>query len=315
MVESGYPRPGAAAPSGDGPRGGPAPSDGPGAEGTVRGATARKMVIGAQLRRLREAAGITRSAAAYAVRASDSKLSRLELGRVAFKERDVADLLAMYGVQDEAEREAFLEMVRHANQPGWWRRYSDVMPGWFQDFVGLEESASLIQAYELQFVPGLLQTEAYAMAIATRGRPDFAPEDVRRRIALRIERQKILFGVKAPTLWVVLDESVLHRPIGGRQVLRAQLEHVLELSHRPNITVQVVPNHLSGYAAEGSFSILRFAEPELPDVAYVEHLGGALYLDGVSEIETFSLALDRLMVDADTPDRSRQFIAKVLAET
>jgi hypothetical protein len=189
------------------------------------------------------------------------------------------------------------------------------MPGWFQDFVGLEESASLIQAYELQFVPGLLQTEAYAMAIATRGRPDFAPEDVRRRIALRIERQKILFGVKPPTLWVVLDESVLRRPIGGRQVLRTQLERMLELTHRPNITVQVVPNHLSGYAAEGSFSILRFAEPELPDVAYVEHLGGALYLDGISEIETFSLAMDRLMVDADTPDRSRQAIAKALAET
>jgi transcriptional regulator with XRE-family HTH domain len=299
MVEDGYPGPGAVSVSTD---------------GSVRGATARRMVLGAQLRRLREAAGISRSEAAYAVRASDSKMSRLELGRVAFKERDVTDLLTMYGVRDAGEREAFLEMVRHANQPGWWRRYSDVMPAWFQDFVGLEESASLIQAYELQFVPGLLQTEAYALAIATRGRPDFAPEDVRRRIALRVERQKILFGVKPPVLWAVLDESVLHRPIGGRQVLRAQLEQMLELSHRSNITIQVVPPHLSGYAAEGSFTILRFAEPELPDIAYVEHLGGALYLDGVAEIETFSLALDRLMVDADTPDRSRQVIAKALAE-
>jgi transcriptional regulator with XRE-family HTH domain len=290
------------------------PSGPSGTEGAVRGATARRMVLGSQLRRLREGAGISRSEAAYAVRASDSKLSRLELGRVAFKERDVSDLLTMYGVREPGEREAFLEMVRHANQPGWWRRYSDVMPGWFQDFVGLEESASLIQAYELQFVPGLLQTQAYAMAIATRGRPEFAADDVRRRIALRIERQKILVGVRPPTLWVVLDESVLRRPIGGRAVLRAQLEHMIELSQRPNITIQVVPNHLSGYAAEGSFTVLRFAESELPDVAYVEHLGGALYLDGVSEIETFSLALDRLVVDAETPDRSRQFIAKVLTE-
>jgi transcriptional regulator with XRE-family HTH domain len=285
-----------------------------GESGSARGVTARRMVLGAQLRRLREAAKVSRAEAAYAVRASESKVSRLEHGRVAFKERDVADLLTMYGVADIAEREAFLEMVRHANQPGWWRRYGDVMPGWFQDFVGLEESASLIQAFELQFVPGLLQTEQYALAVATRGRPDFASPEVRRRIALRMERQKILIGVHPPTLWAVLDESVLYRPLGGRRVLRDQLEHMLEISQRPNVTIQVVPRHLSGYAAEGSFNILRFAEPELPDVVYVEHLGGALYLDGQAEIEIYSLALDRLMVDADTPDRSRQLITKVLAE-
>jgi transcriptional regulator with XRE-family HTH domain len=283
-------------------------------DGAARGATARRMVLGAQLRRLREKANITRSDAAYAVRASDSKLSRLELGRVAFKERDVADLLTMYGVSDRAEREVFLDMVRHANQPGWWRRYNDVLPNWFQDFVGLEESASLIQSYELQFVPGLLQIEAYAMAIATRGRPEFAADDVLRRIAARMQRQKILFGVHPPTLWVVLDESVLRRPIGGRRVLRAQLEHMIEMSMRSNITIQVVPNHLSGYAAEGAFTLLRFAEPELPHVAYVEHLGGALYLDGLAEIEIYSRALDRLMVDAETPERSRQLLAKALAE-
>ena len=283
-------------------------------DGAARGATARRMVLGAQLRRLREKAKITRAEAAYTVRASESKMSRLELGRVAVKERDVADLLTMYGVGDPAEREAFLDMVRHANQPGWWRRYNDVLPSWFQDFVGLEESASLIQCYELQFVPGLLQLEAYAMAIATRGRPEFAPDDVKRRIAARMERQKILFGVHPPTLWVVLDESVLRRPIGGRQVFRAQLEHMIEMSLRPNITIQVVPHHLSGYAAEGAFTILRFAEPELPHVAYIEHLGGALYLDGLAEIEVYGRALDRLMVDAETPERSRQMLAKVLAE-
>ncbi|HZG91355.1 MAG TPA: helix-turn-helix transcriptional regulator [Pseudonocardia sp.] len=288
-----------------------AASDG---EGPVRGATARRMVLGAQLRRLREAAGVARSEAAYAIRASDSKLSRVELGRVAFKERDVSDLLSMYGVRDPGERDAFLDMVRHANQPGWWRRYSDVMPGWFQDFVGLEESASLIQTYELQFVPGLLQIEPYAMAIASRGRPEYAAEDVRRRMALRIERQKILVGVRPPTLWVVMDESVLHRPIGGRAVLRDQVEHMLEQSLRPNVKIQVVPYHLSGYGAEGSFTMLRFAEPELPHVAYVEHLGGALYLDGLAEIETYSRAFDRLMVDAETPERSRQLLTKRLAE-
>ncbi|OLT11579.1 transcriptional regulator [Pseudonocardia sp. CNS-139] len=279
-----------------------------------RGSTARRIVLGAALRRLREQSGISRADAGYVIRSSDSKVSRLELGRVAFKERDVADLLTMYGITDSTERESFLDMVRHANQPGWWRRYNDVMPHWFQDFVGLEESASRIQAYELQFVPGLLQTEAYARAIATRGRPEFAPSDTDRRIHLRVQRQRILSGVNPTRLWAVLDESVLRRPIGGRRVLHEQLESLLESSRQPNVTIQVVPKYLSGYAAEGSFTILRFAEPELPDVVYVEHLGGAVYLDSLEDVELYGRALDRLAVDAETPDRSRQLIAKVLAD-
>jgi transcriptional regulator with XRE-family HTH domain len=279
-----------------------------------RGATARRIVLGAQLRRLREAAHISRADAGYAIRSSDSKVSRLELGRVAFKERDVSDLLTMYGITDPGERDAFLEMVKQANEPGWWRRYSDVMPAWFHDFVGLEESASRIQTYELQFVPGLLQTEAYARSIATRGRPEYAPDDAERRVTLRMRRQKILTGMNPPKLWVVLDESVLHRPIGGRAVLRAQLEQLLELSKLSSITIQIVPYHLSGYAAEGSFTVLRFAEPELPDVVYVEHLSGALYIDRQEEVELYSRSVDRLTVDADTPDRSRQVLAKALAE-
>lgn len=278
------------------------------------GGTARRIVLGAQLRRLREAAEISRADAGYAIRASESKLSRLELGRVGFKERDVADLLTMYGITDPGERETFLEMVKHANEPGWWRRYSNVMPSWFQDFVGLEESASQIQIYELQFVPGLLQTEEYARAIAIHGRPEFTPEDMERRITLRMQRQKVLSSIKAPKLWAVIDESVLHRPIGGRQVARAQIEHLLELAKLPHITVQIVPYRLSGYAAEGSFTILRFAEPDLPDVVYVEHLGGALYLDSQEEIELYSRALDRLTVDGDTPDRSHQILTKIRAE-
>jgi hypothetical protein len=180
--------------------------------------------------------------------------------------------------------------------------------------VGLEESASRIQTYELQFVPGLLQTEAYARSIATRGRPEYASDDAERRVTLRMRRQKILTGMNSPKLWVVLDESVLHRPIGGRAVLRAQLEQLLELSKLSNVTIQIVPYHLSGYAAEGSFTVLRFAEPELPDVVYVEHLSGALYLDRQDEVELYSRAVDRLSVDADTPERSRQILARALAE-
>lgn len=279
-----------------------------------RGSTARRIVLGTALRRLREQAGISRGEAGYQIRASDSKVSRLELGRVAFKERDVADLLTMYGITDAGERESFLSMVRQANQPGWWRRYSDVMPNWFQDFVGLEESASRIHAYELQYVPGLLQTESYARAIATRGRPDFAPPDVERRIHLRMQRQRILNGVNPTTLWVVIDESVLRRPIGGRRVLLEQIDHLVEAARQPNVTIQIVPKPLSGYAAEGSFTILRFAEPELPDVIYIEHLGGALYLDSLDDMELYGRALDRLAVDAETPDSSRQLMDKIRSE-
>jgi transcriptional regulator with XRE-family HTH domain len=285
-----------------------------GGNGELSGApTARRIVLGAQLRRLREAADISRAEAGYAIRGSDSKISRMELGRVGFKERDVADLLTMYGVTDAGERTVFLEMVRKSNERGWWHRYTDLMPDWFQDFVGLEESAALIQNYELQFVPGLLQTEEYIRAVASHGRPEHLDEPTERRVRLRLQRQKVLSRPGAPRLWAVVDESVLHRPIGGAAVLRRQIDHLLEMTRLPNITLQIVPYDMSGYSAEGSFSMLRFAEPALPDIVYIEHFGGALYLDRPAEIELYGRVIDRLAVDAETPDRSRQMLSKVRA--
>jgi Domain of unknown function (DUF5753)/Helix-turn-helix domain len=282
--------------------------------GELSGApTARRIVLGASLRRLREEAEISRAAAGYAIRGSDSKISRMELGRVGFKERDVADLLTMYGVTDLSKREMFLEMVRKSNERGWWHRYTDLMPDWFQDFVGLEESASLIQNYELQFVPGLLQTEEYSRAVASHGRPERLDEPTERRVRLRLQRQKVLSRPGAPRLWAVVDESVLHRPIGGPAVLRRQIDHLLEMTRQPNITLQIVPYERSGYAAEGAFSMLRFAEPALPDIVYIEHLGGALYLDRPNEIELYGRVIDRLAVDAETPDNSRQMLTKIRA--
>jgi transcriptional regulator with XRE-family HTH domain len=276
--------------------------------------TARRIVLGAQLRRLREAADISRADAGYAIRGSDSKISRMELGRVGFKERDVVDLLTMYGVTDEEERQVFLDMVRKSNERGWWHRYSGTMPNWFQDYVGLEESASLIQSYELQFVPGLMQTEDYIRAVVSHGRPELIDQEGERRVALRMQRQKILTRQGAPRVWAVVDESVLHRPIGGPRVLREQIEHLLELTRQPNVTLQILPYNMSGYAAEGAFSILRFADPSLPDIVYIEHLSGALYLDRVEELEVYGRVIDRLAVDAETPDRSRQLLSKFRQE-
>ncbi len=272
--------------------------------------TARRILLGARLRRLREAAEISRAEAGYAIRSSESKISRLELGRVSFKARDVTDLLSMYGVTDPEKRETFLEMVKRSNEPGWWHRYTDLVADWFQDYLGLEESASRIQACEQTFVPGLLQTEDYAKAIATHGWSPLAGQSAQGQVTVRMRRQALLARPDAPKLWAVIDESVLHRLIGGRHVMLAQIEHLLELTKRHNITVQMVPYQFSGYGAEGSFAMLRFAEPELPDVVYIEHLSGALYLDKRSDIELYSRVFDRLTVAAHTPDHTRQLLAK-----
>ncbi|HET9255817.1 MAG TPA: helix-turn-helix transcriptional regulator [Pseudonocardiaceae bacterium] len=276
--------------------------------------TARRIVLGARLRRLREECEISRADAGYAIRGSESKISRLELGRVSFKPRDVNDLLTMYGVADPAVREQFLEMVKASNEPGWWQRYADQLADWFLDYLGLEESASRIQSFEQQFFPGLMQTEEYARAIATSGGSELASVHEDRRVTVRLRRQALLARPDAPKLWAIIDESVLHRPTGGRRVMLAQTEHVLELTKRPNITLQMVPYRLSGYAAEGSFTLLRFAERELPTVVYLEHLTGALYLDKPVEVEQYGRAFDRVTVDAMTPAQTRQVLVKLRAE-
>jgi len=278
------------------------------------GPTVRRMILGTQLRRLRERAGLGRTEAGDSIRASDSKISRLELGRVGFKERDVTDLLTLYGVNDAEEREQLLRLAKQTNLPGWWHGYSDLMPKWFEDFVGLEEAANRIRTYELQFVPGLLQTEDYARALASHGDPKMVTDAVERRVALRMRRQKLLVGPAAPRLWAVIDESVLHRPIGGAKVLKAQIDQLLELTALSHIALQVVPYSVSGYHAEGAFTLLSFAEPEVPNIAYIEHLSGALYLEKLDEIETYSRALDQLAVVGETPDRTRQLLAKRRAE-
>ncbi|MFJ7211434.1 helix-turn-helix domain-containing protein [Amycolatopsis sp. NPDC098790] len=278
------------------------------------GPTARRMILGSQLRRLREEAGITRQQAGYNIRGSESKISRLELGRVGFKERDVTDLLTMYGVEDATERQTFLDMVKQSNEPGWWRRFGDTMPNWFTDLVGLEEAAARIQIWEPLYVSGLLQIEPYARAIFSHGRPEMADERVDQLVALRMRRQKMFSRPDAPRVWMVLDESVLFRPIGGMKVLKQQIEYLLEMSALPHVSVQVLPFSRSGLSAEHAFSLLRFGEPELPNIAYVEYLTGAHYIEKREEIEKYSRALDMLAVDAETPERSRALLAKRRAE-
>ena len=265
------------------------------------GPTVLRILLGAQLRSLREARGITREQAGYAIRASDSKISRLELGRVSFRERDVADLLTLYGVHDVAEREKALGLARRASTNGWWHNYNDILPRWFENYIGLEEAASRIRAYEVQFVPGLLQTEGYARAVTLLGHNGAAQEEVERRVEMRMKRQELLHSDHAPHLWAVVDEAVVRRLLGGRDVMREQLRHLITLCELPNVTLQIVPFARGGHAAAGGpFSILRFAEPDLPDIVYLEQLTSALYLDKRDDIERYLTVMEQLCVEAES---------------
>ncbi len=280
------------------------------------GPTALRMILGTQLRRLREAKGISRQAAGYAIRASEAKISRLELGRVGFKQRDVADLLTLYGVNDLQEREVVLGLAHGASSPGWWHKYSDVLPSWFEMYLGLEQVASVIRNYEVQFVPGLFQTEAYARAVIMLGYPDSSASEIDRRVGLRMARQELLAKPDAPSIWTVVDEAALRRLVGGRQVMRLQLERLLQLIELPHVTLQIVPFGAGGHAAAGgSFSILRFSDLDIQDIAYLEQLTSALYLDKRSDVDHYMLVMDRLCVEADPPDDSTKLLAKILKET
>jgi transcriptional regulator with XRE-family HTH domain len=282
--------------------------------GSTGGPTVLRILLGAQLRRLRESKGITRQTAGWEIRASESKISRLELGRVGFKERDVADLLSLYGVTDEQERAALLSLAQEASSPGWWHKYSDVLPAWFQAYVGLEAAAVLIRTYEVQFVPGLLQTEEYARAVIELGHPTASVEEIDRRVNLRMARQQLL-SQDGPRLWAVVDEAVLRRPIGGTDVLRAQLEALIEAAKLPNIRLQMIPFGFGGHAAAGgAFTILRFPDQDLPDVVYLEQLTGALYLDKREDVDRYLEAMERLCVEADPPAHTAEILGEILRE-
>jgi len=279
------------------------------------GPTVLRMLLGAQLRRLREAAGITRDDAGYHIRASGSKISRLELGRVSFKERDVTDLLELYGVSDPSEREKLVQLTREANATPWYQKFQDVVPDWFHVFVGLEEAAQLIRVYEVQFVPGLLQTQDYARAVIMQGSPGLDADEVERRVQLRVGRQQLLSRPSPPRFWAIVDEAALRRPMGGRDVHVAQIERLMDVIGEPNITLQVMPFKYGGHAAEGGpFMIMRFPETDLPDIVYMEYLTGAHYIDKEEEVERYAAVMERLSVAGTSPDRTREILAGMLKE-
>lgn len=275
-----------------------------------------RLLLGARLRRLREERGVSREDAGHVIRGSRSKISRMEGGRHGFKLRDVEDLLTLYGVTDEAERATLLTLAEEANTPAWWQYFNDVVPAWMQTYLAAEQAASLVRCFEVQRVPSLLQTPDYARAALRLAHSDASPEEIERRVALRMSRQRILRREPATRLWAVLDEAALRRPVGGIPVMRDQLRHLIEISRLPQVSVQIMPFLGGGHSAEGGpITIVRLPGSELPDVVYLEQLATGLYPDRPAEIECYWDTMNRLAVEAESPDETPTILHRVLQET
>ncbi|MFH9419540.1 helix-turn-helix domain-containing protein [Streptomyces sp. NPDC017529] len=261
--------------------------------------TVLRVVLGKRLQDLREKAGLSYEQAAGALDVTHATVRRMGKAEVGLKIPYVEKLLATYGVTDQDEIDGFLKLAREANRPGWWHNFRDVLPDWFSAYVSLESEANLIRGYQPHYVPGLLQTEEYARAVLRAGKPHAAREEIDRAVALRLERQSLLTRENAPMLWIVMDETVFRRPIGGPRVMRDQIARLAEATALPNVRLQIIPfaagPHPSMY---GPFHIFRFPIPELPDIAYTENLVGAVYFDQRDDVSQLLEALDRMCAQA-----------------
>ncbi|MER5396438.1 helix-turn-helix transcriptional regulator [Streptomyces sp. NPDC002599] len=269
--------------------------------------TLLKMLVGVQLAGAREDAGLSQEQAARSLGFSAAKLSRIEAGkgRRPPTEGDVRALLDLYGTEDY-QVSVLLRLLKRAGEPGWWQRYDKrLMPEWFDRLVGLQEAATTIRTFEIQYVPGLLQTPDYTRAVVERGLPTAPAAEVQRRVELRMRRRELLDRVDAPQLWAVVDESVLLRVLGSREVMRAQLEHLIEMAQRPHVVVQIVPLDVTNASAPAiPVTYLRFGGVELPDIVYLEHIRSANFLEDRDETEEYRVVLDRLADEALSPRAS-----------
>jgi len=296
--------------------GGDEPDSGP--EESPAEATVLRMLLGAQLRRLREAVGIPAEKAGYEIRASRSKISRMETGRVGLKVRDVEDLLTLYGVLDEQQRAKIITLARRSREPEWWAKYNDILPDWFETYLGLESAAASIRSFEMQFVPGLFQTEDYARTIIRADHPEEDDTEITRRVELRMARQAILKRpVNPPALEVALRESVLRCPVGGTEIMAAQLDRLAGAAGLPNVSMRVVPFSAGFHLGmlTGGFTLLRFplngsgTETE-PDTVYSDSFTGAIYLDKPGELARYSRAFAEIWETSLDEDSSRAFIGR-----
>jgi|HubBroStandDraft_1064217.scaffolds.fasta_scaffold127624_3 hypothetical protein len=278
--------------------------------------TVLRMILARQLQALREKAGLSYDQAADAIYSSAWTVRRMERAEGGLKPLTVKGLLHAYGITDPGEIDTFLTLARQANKPGWWHSYDDVLPPWFRTAIGLEESASLIRAYEPQVIPGLLQTGDYARAITRASFPAATDQETDRRVAVRLARQDLLTRPAAPRYWAVLDETALRRRIGSPAIMHGQITHLTEAARRPGITIQVIPFaagwHPSLY---GMFNVFQFHDQQLPDIVYAESLTGASYLDKPAETTRHTEALDQMCAQAASPQDTIAILQDLLKET
>ncbi|MEU8590307.1 helix-turn-helix transcriptional regulator [Streptomyces sp. NPDC048664] len=271
--------------------------------------TVGQVVLGRRLLDLRERAGLKREDAARVLRVAPATIRRMETAEVGLKIPYLQLLLKAYGVADD-EADAFVLLAEEANKPGWWQRFHDILPGWFSMYVSLEGAASLIRQYEPHFVPGIMQTEEYARGVLRSGAIGrTSPEDIERHVALRMRRQDLLAREESPRIWVVMDETALRRPVTGPEVMRAQIERLLEVMELPHVTLQVLEFSSGPHPGTyGPFVLFRFAMPELPDMVYSEYLTGAVYLDARAEVATHLEVMDRMAAQAATAHRTKEIL-------
>jgi len=273
--------------------------------------TLRRRQLGMDLRRLREEAGVTIEHVAERLDCSASKISRIETGHTGVTPRDVRDILTLYGVTAD-ETEALLQIAREARQKGWWQLFGTVLTG---TYVGLESAADSVRAYEALVVPGLLQIEDYARAMIRSRLPDIDAVEADKRLRVRMNRQSLLRQDDPLDLWIVLDEAVLHRPVGGRAVMRKQLDHMVKTAELPNVTLQVLPFGVGAHAAmDGTFSILLYKDSADQNFVFVPNAAGGLFLEKDEELERYSFIFDHLRANALRPDESVATIAELAKE-
>ncbi|MET7776725.1 helix-turn-helix transcriptional regulator [Streptomyces sp. NPDC005388] len=276
-----------------------------------------RMILGKQLEELRTQAGLTFEQAGEAIGVSHSTIRRMEAAKVArLRLTDAEKLLQTYGVTDQQEIDTFLKSVREANKRGWWHTYRDVLPDWFAAYLSLEQAALQIRAYEAEFVHGLLQTEAYARALLGAGNPHASTEATERRVALRMRRQELLSRPAPPRVWVVMDETVLRWPVGGPEVMRAQIDHLIAVNALPHVTLQIMPFRNGPHPAmrAGAFHLFRFRAPELPDIVYLSGLVGAVYLDKDDDVVVYREALDRLGAQSSPARKTEVLLGAIRKE-
>ncbi|HUZ23940.1 MAG TPA: helix-turn-helix transcriptional regulator [Streptosporangiaceae bacterium] len=275
--------------------------------------TVKRRRLAAELRRYRDLAGLTIEDVAQQLEWSSAKISRIENARVSVLPRDVKFLLRTYRLSDQDEAwDLLLTLARESRQKGWWQQYGEAVPDWFEVFVGLEAGATTIWGYDAEFVPGILQTEEYARTVHRAQLIKATDGEIDRLVRVRLARQELLTSDGGPQLWLVLNEAVIRRVVGGAAIMREQLKRLIEASRLPNMALQIVPFGQGAHPAmDGSFNLLGFPEPTDPNIVYIEYHTGALYLEKTAEVNRYSLMFDHLRAAALPVDDSRRLMARV----